>query len=91
MCRVTPYSTHGVEVGEAERALMRNIHPWLPSFGAEFTAAVPLTRIRDIAHRNDIPGDLKNEIKHTIQAVTNQEFNARYVIHHGVYGCTVVF
>ena len=28
---------------------------------------VPLTRIRDIAHRNDIPKDLKNEIKHTLQ------------------------
>ncbi|KAL0746792.1 hypothetical protein Bca101_028794 [Brassica carinata] len=34
---------------------------------AEFTASVPLTRIRDIAHRNDIPHDLKQEIKHTIQ------------------------
>jgi len=28
---------------------------------------VPLTRIRDIAHRNDIPSDLKAEIKHTLQ------------------------
>ena len=28
---------------------------------------VPLTRIRDIAHRNDIPHDLKNEIKHRLQ------------------------
>ena len=28
---------------------------------------VPLTRIRDIAHRNDIPHDLKNEIKNTLQ------------------------
>lgn len=28
---------------------------------------VPLTRIRDIAHRGDIPHDLKQEIKHTIQ------------------------
>lgn len=39
----------------------------LPSFNAEFTASTPLTRIRDIAHRNDIPHDLKQEIKHTIQ------------------------
>ena len=29
--------------------------------------SVPLTRIRDIAHRNDIPQDLKNEIKHRLQ------------------------
>lgn len=47
--------------------VIRKIHPCLPSFKAEFTAAVPLTRIRDIAHRNDIPHDLKQEIKHTIQ------------------------
>ncbi|KAL0369214.1 UNVERIFIED_CONTAM: Phosphoglucan, water dikinase, chloroplastic [Sesamum calycinum] len=46
---------------------IRKIHPCLPSFKAEFTASVPLTRIRDIAHRNDIPHDLKQEIKHTIQ------------------------
>lgn len=29
--------------------------------------AVPMTRIRDIAHRNDIPKDLKNNIKHKLQ------------------------
>lgn len=58
---------HGPEVGEAERLVMRQIHPWLPSFSSEFTSAVPLTRIRDIAHRNDIPQDVKLEIKHTIQ------------------------
>lgn len=29
--------------------------------------SVPLTRIRDIAHRGDIPYDLKNEIKHRLQ------------------------
>jgi phosphoglucan, water dikinase len=39
----------------------------LPSFSERFTASTPLTRIRDIAHRNDIPGDLKREIKHTLQ------------------------
>ncbi|KAL6854389.1 hypothetical protein ACP4OV_019292 [Aristida adscensionis] len=47
--------------------VIRKIHPCLPSFKSEFTASVPLTRIRDIAHRNDIPHDLKLEIKHTIQ------------------------
>ncbi|KAK4772818.1 hypothetical protein SAY86_014593 [Trapa natans] len=50
-----------------ELLLIRRIHPCLPSFKAEFTASVPLTRIRDIAHRGDIPHDLKQEIKHTIQ------------------------
>jgi len=45
----------------------RSLHPKLPSFKSEFTASVPLTRIRDIAHRNDIPSELKQEIKHTIQ------------------------
>lgn len=50
-----------------EILVVRKIHPCLPSFKAEFTASVPLTRIRDIAHRNDIPHDLKQEIKHTIQ------------------------
>ncbi|CAK9138210.1 unnamed protein product [Ilex paraguariensis] len=50
-----------------EILVILKIHPCLPSFKAEFTASVPLTRIRDIAHRNDIPHDLKQEIKHTIQ------------------------
>ncbi|OVA01660.1 Carbohydrate binding module family 20 [Macleaya cordata] len=50
-----------------EILVIRKIHPCLPSFKAEFTQSVPLTRIRDIAHRNDIPHDLKQEIKHTIQ------------------------
>ncbi|KAI3924013.1 hypothetical protein MKW92_027484 [Papaver armeniacum] len=50
-----------------EILVIRKIHPCLPSFKSEFTASVPLTRIRDIAHRNDIPHDLKQEIKHTIQ------------------------
>ncbi|OWM70950.1 hypothetical protein CDL15_Pgr013131 [Punica granatum] len=50
-----------------EILVIRRIHPCLPSFKTEFTASVPLTRIRDIAHRNDIPHDLKQEIKHTIQ------------------------
>lgn len=42
-----------------EILVIRKIHPCLPSFKAEFTASVPLTRIRDIAHRNDIPHDFK--------------------------------
>lgn len=45
------------------RSILRN----LPSFNDQFMVAVPLTRIRDIAHRNDIPQDLKNEIKHNLQ------------------------
>ncbi|PKA66121.1 Phosphoglucan, water dikinase, chloroplastic [Apostasia shenzhenica] len=47
--------------------VIRKIHPCLPSFKSEFTTSVPLTRVRDIAHRSDIPHDLKQEIKHTIQ------------------------
>ena len=54
-------------VGELERLAARRVLPWLPSFSGEFTCAVPLTRIRDIAHRNDIPHDVKQQIKHTIQ------------------------
>ena len=41
----------------------------LPSFTDKFQAKEPLTRIRDIAHRNDLPHDLKKEIKHTIQVI----------------------
>ena len=47
--------------------IIRKIHPWLPSFDSAFTRAEPLTRIRDIAHRNDIPKELKQELKHTLQ------------------------
>ncbi|DBA93500.1 hypothetical protein WJX82_005630 [Trebouxia sp. C0006] len=58
----------GDENASKEAALVaRRMHTKLPSFTEAFTASVPLTRIRDIAHRNDIPGDLKQEIKHTIQ------------------------
>eukprot|EP01053_Blabericola_migrator_P002864 Blabericola_migrator_1__2863@NODE_181_length_11864_cov_121_034161_g157_i0_p1_GENE_NODE_181_length_11864_cov_121_034161_g157_i0NODE_181_length_11864_cov_121_034161_g157_i0_p1_ORF_typecomplete_len1260_score178_26PPDK_N/PF01326_19/6_2e37CBM_20/PF00686_19/1_8e16CBM_20/PF00686_19/7_6e03DUF410/PF04190_13/0_093_NODE_181_length_11864_cov_121_034161_g157_i047098488 len=45
----------------------RQLVPFLPSFKSSFTCAVPLTRIRDIAHRNDICQDLKREIKTTLQ------------------------
>jgi phosphoglucan,water dikinase len=47
--------------------LARRLSTKLPSFGEQFTQAVPLTRIRDIAHRGDIPHPLKQEIKHTLQ------------------------
>ncbi|XP_020571992.1 phosphoglucan, water dikinase, chloroplastic-like [Phalaenopsis equestris] len=59
--------THGKNASSKVILVARKIHPCLPSFKSEFTASVPLTRIRDIAHRNDIPHDLKQEIKHTIQ------------------------
>jgi sugar phosphate isomerase/epimerase len=49
------------------RALARRILRWLPSHDAPFRRAEPLTRIRDIAHRNDVPRDLKEEIKHALQ------------------------
>ncbi|RDX98549.1 Phosphoglucan, water dikinase, chloroplastic, partial [Mucuna pruriens] len=59
--------TNRKDISPQEVLVTRKIHPCLPSFKAEFTASVPLTRIRDIAHRNDIPHDLKLQIKHTIQ------------------------
>ncbi|KAF8685826.1 hypothetical protein HU200_043734 [Digitaria exilis] len=58
---------YGKDTSAQDLLVIRKIHPCLPSFKSEFTASVPLTRIRDIAHRNDIPHDLKQEIKHTIQ------------------------
>lgn len=50
-----------------DRWILRKIHPWLPSYSSEFQRREPLTRIRDIAHRNDIPKQLKQEIKHRLQ------------------------
>lgn len=47
--------------------VIRRIMPHLPSYSKQFTVSVPLTRIRDIAHRSDIPKDLKLQIKHTLQ------------------------
>ncbi|XP_073099612.1 phosphoglucan, water dikinase, chloroplastic isoform X10 [Elaeis guineensis] len=58
---------YGKNTSPQDLLVIRKIHPCLPSFKAEFTASVPLTRIRDIAHRSDIPHNLKQEIKHTIQ------------------------
>jgi phosphoglucan,water dikinase len=50
-----------------DKWMLRKIHPWLPSYSSEFQRHEPLTRIRDIAHRNDIPKDLKQEIEHRLQ------------------------
>jgi phosphoglucan,water dikinase len=47
--------------------LLRKILPSLPSTAEPFRRAEPLTRIRDIAHRNDIPSELKRELKHSLQ------------------------
>ncbi|KAJ7532990.1 hypothetical protein O6H91_13G028200 [Diphasiastrum complanatum] len=65
--RELEWISSGKNTSPKEFSVIRKIHPCLPSFKSEFTASVPLTRIRDIAHRNDIPHDLKQEIKHTIQ------------------------
>jgi len=45
------------------KTILRN----LPSFNSKFRSDVPLNRIRDIAHRDDIPMKLKTEIKNTLQ------------------------
>lgn len=55
------------DLAAALRLVVRAIPPALPSFAEAFRVAQPLTRIRNIAHRDDIPMELKNEIKHTIQ------------------------
>lgn len=47
--------------------LIRKIYPCLPSHAEEFMRHEPLTRIRDIAHRNDIPHEMKQHIKHSLQ------------------------
>ena len=47
--------------------ILRKIYPWLPSSAQAFQRAEPLTRIRDLAHRNDIPSELKREIKQSLQ------------------------
>lgn len=59
---------HLLEITTPDNAfVIRKIFPWLPSYDSAFMRSEPLTRIRDIAHRNDIPKDLKKEIKHTLQ------------------------
>jgi phosphoglucan,water dikinase len=51
----------------ASAHLIRKIYGSVPSSAQAFQRAEPLTRIRDIAHRNDISSDLKREIKTTLQ------------------------
>jgi phosphoglucan, water dikinase len=54
-------------INDENGILIRSILKNLPSFADQYMVSVPLTRIRDIAHRNDIPRDLKEEIKRTLQ------------------------
>lgn len=57
-----------MHVGETGNAhIIRLLKTQLPSFADQFMVTVPMTRIRDIAHRNDIPKDLKLAIKHRLQ------------------------
>ena len=49
------------------RPMVRAILRWLPSHEPRFRHAEPLTRIRDLAHRNDLPQELKTELKHRLQ------------------------
>ncbi|KAH0473081.1 MAG: uncharacterized protein KVP18_003257 [Porospora cf. gigantea A] len=51
----------------AASIFLREMLPMLPSFADSFTVAQPLTRIRDIAHRNDIPKEMKLRIKTQLQ------------------------
>jgi hypothetical protein len=60
------------DIRPSSSGLLSNLHivrllkVQLPSFADQFMCPVPMTRIRDIAHRNDIPKDLKNDIKHNL-------------------------
>jgi len=57
----------GVPLAPSNAYVIRKIRPLLPSYSSAYTASVPLTRIRDIAHRSDIPKDMKDDIKHNLQ------------------------
>eukprot|EP00917_Polyrhabdina_sp_WS-2016_P003188 GHVP01007083.1.p1 GENE.GHVP01007083.1~~GHVP01007083.1.p1 ORF type:complete len:1127 (-),score=218.31 GHVP01007083.1:43-3423(-) len=48
---------------DALRQFSRCLMPQLPRFDDQYIVTEPLTRIRDIAHRDDIPQDLKNRLK----------------------------
>lgn len=61
------YSPKGIAADSLSVMAARRMHNRLPSISGEFRQSVPLTRIRDIAHRGDIPKELKDEIKHTLQ------------------------
>ncbi|KAG2494284.1 hypothetical protein HYH03_007637 [Edaphochlamys debaryana] len=63
----TPSGGERSRTGERIILAARRMHTRLPAFAGEFRQSTPLTRIRDIAHRNDIPKNLKDEIKHTLQ------------------------
>ncbi|GHV21227.1 hypothetical protein AGMMS49959_10020 [Planctomycetales bacterium] len=71
--RPNHHAQAGIEIEDALEALdapawlKRRIYPFLPSHAAAFAVKEPLTRIRDIAHRNDIPSEMKQRIKHNLQ------------------------
>ncbi|MDR0868564.1 MAG: TIM barrel protein [Planctomycetota bacterium] len=71
--RPNHHAQAGIEIEDALDALdapawlKRRIYPFLPSHAAAFAVKEPLTRIRDIAHRNDIPAEMKQRIKHNLQ------------------------
>ncbi len=52
--------------------ILRKIYPSLPSYDDAFLNPDPLSLIREIAHRNDIPNELKNTIKHELQNKTHR-------------------
>ena len=47
------------KINKENSFLVKIILKNLPSFSSKFRSDVPLTRIRDIAHRNDIPHVIK--------------------------------
>ena len=58
----------GTRVGEVERALMRQIQPWLPSFADEFErGGAPMARIRGITSMPEVPQPLREEISKSIE------------------------
>ncbi|CDJ47310.1 Carbohydrate-binding module family 20 protein, related [Eimeria brunetti] len=60
-------ASRGDDFASVLQIVARDIPSCLPSFAAAYRVSEPLTRIRNIAHRNDIPLELKNEIKKKIQ------------------------
>eukprot|EP00915_Cephaloidophora_sp_WS-2016_P008762 GHVH01012273.1.p1 GENE.GHVH01012273.1~~GHVH01012273.1.p1 ORF type:complete len:1262 (+),score=180.23 GHVH01012273.1:164-3949(+) len=65
---VSPTQNHrALNASSIIEVFSRAIFPLLTSFEPQFTTAQPLTRIRDIAHRNDIDHGLKQEIKTKLQ------------------------
>lgn len=67
LAEVTRKAMEEKGIGRFAPVVVRKIFPLLPSYSSQFTVSVPLTRIRDIAHRGDIPRDFKQEIKHQLQ------------------------